>query len=68
MRTRLTAGIVAAVAAIGMSVPAVGLANKGGTPHSTKACPTHKHSGKHKGSTKGKKKGAAKGKKCGTKA
>lgn len=64
MSKRVTSGIVAAIVAIAMSVPAVGLANKGGTPHSTKACPTHRHSGKHKGSLKGKKKGSSKGKKC----
>jgi hypothetical protein len=67
MSKRITSGIVAAIAAAALSVPAVGLANKGGTPHSTKPCPTHTHSGKHKGSSHGKKKGATKGKKCGLK-
>jgi hypothetical protein len=67
MRTRITSGIVAAIAAAALSIPAVGFADKGGTPHSTKSCPTHKHSGKHKGASKGKKKGASKGKKCGLK-
>jgi hypothetical protein len=67
MSKRITSGVVAAIAAAALSVPAVGLANKGGTPHSMKPCPTHKHSGKHKGKSHGKKKGASKGKKCGTK-
>ena len=66
MSKRLTSGLVAVIAAAAMSVPAVGLADKGGHPHSTKACPVHKHSGKHKGSSKGKKKGALRGKKCGS--
>ena len=66
MSKRITSGIVAAIAEAALSVPAVGLANKGGTQHSTKSCPTHKHSGKHKGSSHGKKKGASKGKKCGS--
>jgi hypothetical protein len=46
-------------------VPAAGLANTGGQPHSTTPCPTQSHSGKHKGATHGKKKGAPNGKKCG---
>jgi hypothetical protein len=65
MSKRFTSGLVAAIVAVSMSIPAIGLANKGGVPHSTKACPTHKHSGKHKGASKGHKKGATKGKKCG---
>ena len=64
MRKRSASGALAAITAAALSVPAVGLANKGGTPHSTKPCPTHKHQGKHKGSSKGKKKGSSKGKKC----
>jgi hypothetical protein len=64
---RITAAVTAAVAALGLSVPSVGFATKGGVPHSTTPCPTHSHSGKHKGSGHGKKKGAGKGKKCGTK-
>jgi hypothetical protein len=53
------------VVALALSVPSIGFATKGGVPHSTKPCPTHKHSGKHNGSGKGHKKGAGKGKKCG---
>lgn len=64
--TRRTVALVTA-AALALSIPATGLASAGGQPHSTTPCPTHQHSGKHKGSTHGKKKGAAKGKKCGTK-
>ncbi len=65
MNKRLTSGIVAAVVALSMSVPAIGLANKGGIPHSlSRSCPSHHH-GKKNGATKGKKKGAGKGKKCG---
>jgi hypothetical protein len=65
MSKRLTSGIVAAVVATSMSVPAVGFANKGGTPNShAKSCTTHKHSGKHKGLSK-KGKGGKKGKHCG---
>lgn len=70
MRKRLTAGVVAAVAAVAMSVPAVGLANQGGKPHTTPpACHMHKNNGKHKGAlknaTKGKRTGASRGNKCG---
>ena len=65
MSKRLTSGIVAAVVAIGMSVPAAGLANKGGTPNShAKSCSTHKHYGHHKGLSK-KGRGGKKGKHCG---
>jgi hypothetical protein len=67
MSKRITAAVTAGVAALAMSVPSVGFATKGGVPHSTKACPAHSHSGKHKGAGHGKKKGATKGKKCGTK-
>jgi hypothetical protein len=52
-------------AAIGVSVPATGLANTGGQPHSTTPCPAQSHAGKHKGATHGKKKGALNGKRCG---
>jgi hypothetical protein len=66
MSKRLTSGLVAAIAAVSMSIPAVGLASKGGVSRSPRACPTHKHSGKHKGATKrGLKRGANHGKKCG---
>lgn len=67
--TRVGRKAVAAVTAtaLALAIPASGLAAKGGQPSSTKPCPTHKHSGKHKGATHGKKKGASKGKKCGTK-
>jgi hypothetical protein len=67
MSKRITAAVTAGIAALALSVPSVGFATKGGVPHSTKPCPTHSHSGKHKGSGHGKKKGAGKGKKCGTK-
>ncbi len=59
----LTLGAV--VAALAVAPPAVTLANTGGQPHSTNPCPTHSHTGKHKGSGKGHKKGSGKGKKCG---
>jgi hypothetical protein len=65
MVKRITAAVAAGVVAIALSVPSIGFANKGGVPHSTKPCPTHKHSGKKNGSGKGQKKGSAKGKKCG---
>jgi hypothetical protein len=70
MRKRLTAGIVAAVTAVAMTVPAVGLANQGGAPHTTPTgCHTHTNKGKHKGQmkngTKGSRKGTSKGNKCG---
>jgi hypothetical protein len=70
MRKRLTAGIVAGVAALAMSVPAVGVADKGGTPHTTPpGCHMHKNKGKHTGqlknSSKGKRNGSSKGNKCG---
>jgi len=68
MRNRVIAGVVAVVAGFSLSVPAVGLANKGGTPHKTPpACHTHTNKGKHKGAGKGKgkHKGSAKGNKCG---
>ena len=67
MRKRITATVAAGIAALALCAPSVGLANKGGVPHSTKACPTHSHSGKHKGAGHGKKNGAMKGKKCGLK-
>jgi hypothetical protein len=66
------------VAALALSVPAVGQANKGGVPHhgtnpsvthrpSSSTCPDKdKGKAKHKGVNKGKKKGAGKGRKCGT--
>jgi hypothetical protein len=55
----LTAAVVA------VSVPATGVANTGGQPHSTTPCPTQGNTGKHKGATHGKKKGALHGKRCG---
>ena len=67
MTKRISAGVAAGVVALALSVPSIGFANKGGVPHSTTACPTHSHMGKHKGAGHGKKKGAGKGKKCGTK-
>jgi hypothetical protein len=65
IRKRFAAALVAGIAALAMSIPTVAFANKGGVPHSTKACPTHKHSGKDKGSSEDHKKGSGKGKKCG---
>ena len=65
MSKRFTSGIVAAIAAAAMTVPAVGLADRGGTPHSKHPCKTHRHYGKHNGASKGHKKGSEKGKKCG---
>ncbi len=66
MYKRVAVRVATVVAALALAAPAATLADSGGHPHSTKACPTHKHSGKHNGSTKGEKKGAGKGKKCGT--
>jgi hypothetical protein len=65
--TRITRKALAlgTAAVLALALPSAGLANKGGQPHSTTPCPTHSHSGKHKGASHGKKKGAAKGKKCG---
>jgi hypothetical protein len=70
MRRRLTAGIVGAVLTVAMGVPATGVANSGGKPHTTPPmCHMHKNNGKHTGetknATKGEKKGALKGNKCG---
>ena len=65
MYKRASVRVAAAVAALALAVPATTVAAQGGHPNSTKPCPTHKHSGKHNGSTKGKKKGSGKGKKCG---
>lgn len=70
MNKRLTSGVVAAICAISMSVPAAGLASKGGTPAKSQAsCPAHSMKGKRKGHTKAKskglKKGSSKGRKCG---
>jgi hypothetical protein len=65
MRKTITAAVTTGIAALALSVPSVGLATKGGVPHSTKPCPMHSHSGKNKGSAHGKKSGTTKGKKCG---
>jgi hypothetical protein len=60
MSKRLTSGIVAAVAAIAMSMPTVGLANKGGVAHHTPInCHIKKH-GKHSSKSDN-----SKGNKCG---
>lgn len=64
-RGRLSTTVAIVAVSAGLAVPGVGLAAKGGHPHSTKPCPVHKHVGKHKGAHMGKKTGAAKGKKCG---
>jgi hypothetical protein len=66
MYKRVSVRVATVVAALALAAPAVTLADAGGQPHSTKPCPTHKHSGKHNGSSKGQKKGAGKGKKCGS--
>ena len=65
MSKRLTSGIVAAIVAVSMSIPAVGLADHGGHPHSKQACKVHRHYGKHRGDAKGHKRGFDRGKKCG---
>ncbi len=57
MNKRLTAGVIAAVTAVSMSVPAVGLASKNGVARSPLNCTSHKHSGKHRGLTRGRKMG-----------
>ncbi|HEY1522404.1 MAG TPA: hypothetical protein VGF70_05265 [Solirubrobacteraceae bacterium] len=66
MYKRVAVRVATVVAALALAAPAATLANAGGQSHSTKPCPTHKHSGKHNGATKGHKKGAGKGKRCGT--
>lgn len=65
MSKRITSGLVAGVAAICVAVPAVGLADKGGHPHSKKACTVHRHYGRHTGAQRGRKRGFDRGKKCG---
>jgi hypothetical protein len=65
MRRRITAGVTAGVIAFALAVPSLGFAKNGGVPNSPKSCPTHVHSGKHKGLSKGKEKGSGRGKKCG---
>jgi hypothetical protein len=72
--------LATAIAAMALSVPTVGLANKGGVPHNgthapktvthtpqaKKPCPDKdKGKAKRKGANKGHKKGANKGRKCG---
>lgn len=57
--------ILPVAAALALSGPAIALADQGGQSHSSKACPTHSHSGKHNGSGQGKKNGSGKGKRCG---
>ncbi len=67
MSKRLTSGLVAAIAAAAMSIPAVGLADKGGQPNEhSKACKMHQHYGEHNGK-RGNRWGIVrgKGKKCG---
>ena len=64
MRPRLLYGLAAGIAAVALSVPSLGIAAKGGVPHTTKTCPAHHHTGKHKG-TRGKRNGATRGRKCG---
>jgi hypothetical protein len=61
-------GIVTAVTAVAMTVPAVGLADQGDKPDTTPPmCYVHKDKGKHTGQTKnaskGKRNGASKGNK-----
>jgi hypothetical protein len=65
MSHRVIARVLPVVAALVLSGPAIAIADQGGVPHSTSACPTHSHSGKHNGTGHGQKKGASKGKKCG---
>jgi hypothetical protein len=67
--SRRKRGVIAVIAALALAVamPGSGMATKGGTPNSTKPCPTDKHKGKHKGASNGKKNGSGKGKKCGHK-
>jgi hypothetical protein len=66
VRKRVTAVVVAAVAGVSMSVPAVGLADKGGHPHRMPPkCAMHKRYGKHRGAARGGKKGMSRGNKCG---
>lgn len=65
MKTKLTA--LTAVVALSLSVPAGSVADRGGVPHSSKACPSKIGKGK----AKGHRKHAAKnnrGKKCGRQA
>ena len=65
MKSKLTA--LGAVLTLALSLPAVSVANRGGVPHSGKACPSKIGKGK----AKGHKKHAARnsrGKKCGHRA
>ena len=64
MYKRVASRTAIVVAALLLAAPGVALASKGGHSGSAKACPTHKHSGHHNGSTKGHKNGSGKGKKC----
>ena len=62
MKTKLTA--LTAVLALGLSVPAASVANRGGVPHSNKPCPSKAGKGKAKGHTKHSARNS-RGKKCG---
>lgn len=65
MKTRLTA--MTAAVALALAVPAASIADRGGVPHSSKACPSKIG----KGNAKGHQKHPAKnnrGKKCGRQA
>ena len=53
MNRRISVAVTDCMAAIALSVPPVAFATKGGVPHSTQPCPTHRQSGKHNGSGKG---------------
>ena len=65
MKTKLTA--LAAVAALTLSLPAASVANRGGVPHSGKACPSKIGKGKAKGQKKHSARNS-RGKKCGHRA
>ena len=65
MKTKISA--LTAVLALSLSLPAVSVADRGGVPHSSKACPSKVGKGKAKGHTKHPARNS-RGKKCGRQA
>jgi hypothetical protein len=55
MSKRRPAAVTVGITVIARSVLSVALAMTGGVPRSTKPCPTHGHSGGHRGSGRDKK-------------
>lgn len=62
--SRLTALAACGMTIAALALPATGQANKGGHPHTTAPCPTHRHHGRHNGAGHGKKNGSTRGRKC----